>query len=78
MPEVYAKQGFERMEIMSMSAYEKQTGSVHEASNFNAGNEITPLKEPEPKAPKELIDSIVDDMRQACASGPWTINGERL
>ena len=37
-PQVYANQGFERMEIMSMIDYEKQTGIIHEASNFNSGN----------------------------------------
>lgn len=75
MPEVYAKQGFERQEILSMSAYERQSGVVHEASNFNSGN--APLvEEPQPLgAPKEVKDQIINDMRDAIASGPWTMDG---
>lgn len=73
MPSVYAKQGFERHEIMSMIQYEKETGVIHEATNFHPGNEPDPTQTPEPVgAPKELIRSMVDDIRAAAASGPWT------
>jgi len=37
MPEVYACQGFVREEIDNMSAFERETGLVHEASNYNQG-----------------------------------------
>lgn len=71
MPEVYAAQGYERMEIMSMTTYEKQTGVVHEASNYS-GEAPLLLEPPVPSAPKEAIQDVVDDMRAAIASGPWT------
>ena len=76
MPEVYARQGFERQEIMSMTAFEKETGLVHEATNFAAGNEPSPDREgPETKAPKEVINALIDDIRAARASGSeWTFN----
>lgn len=76
MPEVYARQGFERQEIMSMTEFEKKTGLVHEATNFAPGNEPSPDREPPAtKAPKEVIDSIIDDIRAANQSGSeWTLN----
>lgn len=74
-PEVYAEQGFERQEIMSMTAYEKQTGLVHEATNFHAGNEPNPEQHPVPHLSKQVRESIAQDMREAIASGPFTLNG---
>lgn len=72
MPEAYAAAGFERREIMSMSSYEKETGLIHEATNFSPGNENVPMKEVAPSAPKELKEELINDMRDAIASGPWT------
>src|ERR1017187_7357387 len=75
-PEVYARQGFERHEIMSMVEYEKATGLVHEASTFSPGNEPCPFKEPEiPKMSEALKKDLIDDLRNAKASGPWTDDG---
>lgn len=48
MPEVYARQGYERHEIMNMAKHERDTGSVHEATNFNRGNEETNYRDPKP------------------------------
>jgi len=73
MPEVYARQGFERVEIMSMSKFEKETGLVHEASNFVSGNEEMAYREPElPRAPKEVLEKLALDVAEGAASGPWT------
>lgn len=73
MPEIYARQGFERVEIMNMGKFERDFGVVHEASNFSAGNESLAFKEPElPKAPKEVLDALAKDVADAAASGPWT------
>jgi hypothetical protein len=70
----YAREGFERKEVLSMIAHERETGSVHEASNFAPGSEPSPDGTPAtPKAPKELINSIIDDLRAANQSGPWTM-----
>jgi hypothetical protein len=76
-PEVYKNQGFERKEIMSMIAYEKETGIIHEASNFNTGNEPMP-ESPATQPDKRSIEVVAEDMREAMASGPWTINGLTL
>ena len=70
-PQHYADAGFERREILSMTAYEKETGVVHEASNYAPGNEPTP----EPRMPNpnpEAIRELAKDMADAIASGPWT------
>lgn len=75
LPEIYARQGFERHEIMSMTAYEKETGVVHEATNFHPGNELTAFREPEPaKASPELVNRLVNEIRAANQSGPWTMD----
>lgn len=73
MPDVYASQGFERQEIMSMTEFERSTGLVHEPTNFNSGNEPV-IQDPRETvgAPPELKKALVDDMRDAFASGPWT------
>ena len=72
MPEIYAREGFERRDIMSMTQYERETGVVHEASNFSPGNE--PVA-PEPEAPKispEVRAQLLTDVREMLASGPIT------
>lgn len=71
-PEVYAQQGFERQEIMSMGAWEKQSGLIHEASNFNLGNEPIPEDYRYPKADPKVVHELAVDIAQAAASGPWT------
>jgi len=74
MSPVYAAQGYVREEIMSMIQHEKETGSVHEASNFTSGNEPMPEERFEtPKAPKEVVNAIIDDWRAANQSGDWTM-----
>lgn len=76
MPEVYARQGFVRREIMHMSAYERETGLVHEATNFRAGNEPELSMDPvRPPTPPEVRASLINDVREAIASGPWTDDG---
>ena len=73
MPEVYARQGFERQEILNMSAFEKQTGLVHEATNFHSGNEGIPTDPYIPPPPsKEIVENLAKDLAEAAASGPWT------
>ena len=74
MPEVYANQGFERVEIESMVKFERETGLIHEPTNFNAGNEAVPVEPPHKSAPRKLIDSLARDISDAAASGPWTYN----
>jgi hypothetical protein len=72
-PEVYRAQGFERREIESMIQYERQTGTVHEASNFLPGNEPG---EPEPvrhSASPEIKRELIDEFRAMVASGPVTL-----
>lgn len=73
MPEIYARQGFERREILQMTSWEKEAGVVHEASNFNPGNELAPDREvqqfPGPKP--EVVKAIAEDVAKAVASGPW-------
>lgn len=73
MPEVYAKQGFERQEIMNMSEWEKRSGSVHEATNFTPGNEPCPERYGTTQPTKEVKDTLVRDMADAIASGPFTM-----
>jgi len=75
MPSTYQRRGFVREEIFSMGKYEKESGVVHEASNFLPGNEPAPLREPSSQgAPAELRDRLIDDLRAASQSGPWTTN----
>jgi hypothetical protein len=74
MPEVYAKQGFERREIMSMTAWEKEAGVIHEASNFCSGNEVVNTEPAPPSAPSDVIDQLAKDWADAAASGPFTDN----
>ncbi len=73
MPEVYQRQGFERVEIESMVKYEKETGVVHEATSYNPGNEPTSSDprntfKPDPK----VVHELALDIAAAAASGPWT------
>lgn len=72
MPEVYAREGFERHEILNMTDWEKRTGAVHEASNCNSGNSLDYDATPQYKAPKHVVDSLCRDIAEAAASGPWT------
>lgn len=73
MPEIYARQGFERHEILSMTNWEREAGVVHEATNFHPGNEPAPTADPAPPVmSREVKESLIDDMRQAFASGPFT------
>ena len=75
LPAVYAKQGFERQEIMSMSAFQKQTGLIHEQTDLLPGNEDIPMREPErPKLKPEVVRDLAEDLRAAFASGEWTDN----
>jgi hypothetical protein len=72
-PEVYAAQGFERREIHSMIEWEREAGVVHEATNFHPGNEDTPLDPRDTnKCPTEVKQALIEDMKAAFASGPWT------
>lgn len=72
MPAVYAG-SFERREIMNMGAWEKESGTVHEATSYNPGNE--PM-ESAPEKPVQIRPeakrALVDDLRAAISSGPWT------
>jgi hypothetical protein len=71
MPEIYQRQGFERREVESMIAFEKETGLVHESSNWTPGNEsIGEL--PKAETPKEIVDDLVKVIRDAKASGQFT------
>jgi len=73
MPEVYARQGYERREILNMTQYERDTGLVHEATSFHPGNEPSPsMDPPHPKMPREARERLIDDVRAAIASGPFT------
>jgi hypothetical protein len=72
MPKVYERQGFERKEIMRMTDWERESGSIHEATNYNGGNEIM-CHDPVPyKRDPNVMKEIVQDMADAFASGPWT------
>jgi predicted nucleic acid-binding Zn-ribbon protein len=73
MPEVYARQGFERREILSMLQYERETGVVHEASNFLPGNEPGPREPGGPKVTPEARAQLLTDVRDMLASGPLTL-----
>lgn len=74
MPEVYRRQGFERKEIFQMTQFEHETGLVHEASNFNPGNEMQPDRDIQefPRPKPEVIKAIAEDVAAAASSGPWT------
>lgn len=71
MPAQYKKDGFERREIMHMTSWEKESGSVHEASNYTAGNEVMPTRD-EYKPDPKIKDELCRDMAAAIASGAWT------
>lgn len=74
MPEVYAEQGFERHEILSMVEWEKQTGLVHEPTNFNPGNEPNPGKDPYVYKPDpKVMHDLAKDLSEVLATDPtWT------
>lgn len=72
MPSHYVEQGYERKEIMSMIQYEKETGVVHEASNYNDGNEPIPTEPAPPRPSRAAIEAVAEDIKEAIASGPWT------
>lgn len=65
MPEIYARQGFERLEIQNMTQYERAHNVVHEDSNYNAGNaEAALTRAPElPRKDPRVIDALVDHLR---------------
>lgn len=71
-PEIYVRQGFERREILNMSAWEKESGTVHEATTFNPGNEEFCNDPVIPKADPKVIHDLLTDMAAANASGEWT------
>lgn len=71
-PEIYAQQGFERREIMHMGSWEKESGTVHEATTFNPGNEEFCHDPVIPKANPKVIHDLLTDMAAANASGEWT------
>lgn len=78
MPDVYRARGYQRHEILSMTHWERQSGAVHEATNFLPGNEPAPSGEfTPPQISKEVKEALVEDMRDAMASGPWT-GGDNL
>ena len=72
MPETYANRGFVRQEITNMTRFEKETGLVHEDSNFHPGNEPIPDNTKFPQISKETKETLVNDIREAIASGPFT------
>ncbi len=73
LPDMYRSQGFERQEIMNMSEWERQTGLIHEATNYNSGNGPPPVDpNPAPKQSPEAKQALIDDIRAAIASGPFT------
>lgn len=73
MPDIYRRQGFERHEILSMTDWEREAGVVHESTNFHPGNEPAPSADPAPPViSKQVKESLIDDMREAFASGPFT------
>ncbi len=74
MPQTYVDQGFEREEIMSMIRHERETGSVHEATNFLPGSEPMPTPEVTPQVPKALKEALIRDVMDAHQSGNWTID----
>ncbi len=74
-PDVYARQGFERREITSMVAWEKESGSIHEASSFAPGNEPSPEREViAPKLSKAVREDLIRDVMDARQSGNWTMS----
>lgn len=74
MSDNYREQGFEREEIMSMIRHERETGSVHEATNFAPGNEPSPEREVIPQCPKDVKEALIRDVMAANASGNWTLD----
>lgn len=74
MPAEYARQGYQREEVMSMIRHERETGSVHEDSNFRAGNEPVPEREITPSVPKHVKEALIRDVMDAHQSGNWTMD----
>jgi hypothetical protein len=73
MPARYAEQGFERQEIMSMVAFERETGLIHEPTNFNSGNEDNGnLAVYTPPPNREAKEAAIKDFAEGLASGPLT------
>ncbi len=73
MPAIYARQGFERKEILHMSTWEREAGVIHEASNYSRGNETRgTAPEPTPFCPPEVTKALAEDVAAAIASGPMT------
>lgn len=57
---------------MNMTSWERESGTVHEATNFSPGNEPSPERYGTPSMSRELKDSLIKDMSEAMASGPFT------
>jgi hypothetical protein len=72
MPAEYARQGFERVEIMNMTRFEKESGVVHEATNFNPGNEPNTSSPRDYKPDPKMVHDLAVDIAAAAASGEWT------
>ena len=72
MPEPYKQQGFERVEIDSILKFERETGLIHEASNYAPGNEPDPIPDIQYTPPPEAVRVVAEDIAAAVASGPWT------
>lgn len=57
-----------------MSAYERETGLVHEATNFSSGD--AGLEGTTPRVltamSRQVREGLIEDMREAFASGPFT------
>lgn len=72
MPEQYVQQGYERQEIMNMGKWEKDAGVIHEATNFNPGNEMPPMDPFDFKPKPEVVHDLAKDLADALTSSPWT------
>ena len=57
-----------------MIQHEKETGSVHEATNFAPGNEPSPDRDVVPQVPKDVKEALIRDVMAAHQSGNWTMD----
>ncbi len=69
LPEVYARQGYERQELstpQSIREFERETGRVHERTHYHANSataERDLASEPEHKKDPEITRRLVDALR---------------